>query len=46
MALNFDAKFEGKMTCGFKNDKEFSKFSPEHFESLKIGTLMVSFYPK
>ena len=30
MALNFDAKFEGKMTCGFKNHEEFSKFSPEH----------------
>ena len=31
MALNTDAKFEGKMTCAFKNDnKELSKFSPEH----------------
>ena len=31
MELNTDAKFEGKMTCAFKNDnKELSKFSPGH----------------
>ena len=26
MALKIDAKFEGKLTCAFKND-EFGKFS-------------------
>ena len=30
MVLNIDATFEGKLTCAFKNDKEFSKFSTEH----------------
>ena len=30
MALNIDATFEGKLTCAFKNDEEFSKFSTEH----------------
>ena len=31
MTLNIDAKYEVKLTCVFKkNDKEFSKFSPEH----------------
>ena len=47
MALNIDATFEGKLTCVFKNDmRNYSKFSPEHFESLKIGSLMGSFYLK
>ena len=35
MALNFDAKFERKMTCGLKNDEEFRKFSPEHVRKSK-----------
>ena len=31
MALNIDAKFEGKLTYAFKNDmRNYSKFSPEH----------------
>ena len=29
-ALNIGATFEGKLACAFKNDEEFSKFSPEH----------------
>ena len=37
MALNIDAKFEGKLTFAFKNDKEFGKFSPEHLEVSKFG---------
>ena len=46
MALNADATFEGKLTCAFKNDmRNHSKFSPKHV-SLKIGSLMGSFYPK
>ena len=47
MALNIDAKFEGKMTCAFKNDmRNLANFHQSMFESLKIGTLMGSFYPK
>ena len=30
IALNIDAKVDGKMTCAFKNDMGFSKFSTEH----------------
>ena len=48
MALNIDGTFEGKLTCAFKNDMRnlASKFSPEHVQKSKIGTLMGSFYPK
>ena len=47
MALNIDAKFEGKMTFAFKNDmRNLANFHQSMFESLKIGTLMGSFYPK
>ena len=43
MALNTDTTFEGKLTCAFKNDmRNYSRFSA----SLKIGSLMGSFYPK
>ena len=47
MALNIDAKFEAGMTCAFKNDmKNLANFHQNMFESLKIGTLMGSFYLK
>ena len=47
MALNTDAKFEGKMTCAFKNDmRNLANFYQSIFGSLEIGTLMGSFYPK
>ena len=47
MALIIDAKFEGKMNCAFKNDmRDLAKSHQSMFESLKIGTLMGSFYPK
>ena len=47
MALNIDAKFEGKLTRAFKNDmRNLANFHQSTFESLKIGTLMGSFYPK
>ena len=47
MALKIDAKFEGKLTCAFKNDmRNLANFHQSMFESLKIGTLMGSFYPK
>ena len=47
MALNIDATFEGKLTCAFKNDmRNLADFHQTMFRSLKIGTLMESFYPK
>ena len=47
MAPNTDAKFEGKMTCTIKNDmRNLANFHESMFGSLKIGTLMGSFYPK
>ena len=47
MELNIDAKFEEKMTCAFKNDmSNLAHFQQSMFGSLKIGTLMGSFYPK
>ena len=34
MALNIDAKFEGKMTCAFKNDmRNLANFYQSTFES-------------
>ena len=45
--INIDAKFDGKMTCAFKNDmRNLAHFHQSMFGSLKIGTLMGSFYPK
>ena len=47
MVMNVDAKFEGKMTCASKNDmRNLANFHWSTFESLKIWTLMGSFYPK
>ena len=47
MALNIDAKFEGKLTCAFKNDmKNLAYFHQSTFKSLKIWTFIGSFYPK
>ena len=47
MALNTDAKFEGKMTCAFKNNmRNIANFYQSMLGSLKLGTLMGSFYPK
>ena len=47
MALNIDAKCEGKLICGFKNDmKNLAYFYQSTFKRLKIGTMMGSFYPK
>ena len=43
-ALNIDAKFEGKMTCAFKNDmRNLANFYQSTFESLKIWTFIGSF---
>ena len=47
MALNIDAKFEGKLTCAFKNDmRNLAKFHQSTLESLKIQAFIGSFYPK
>ena len=47
MALNTDTTFEGKLTCAFKNDmRNLANFYQSMFGSLKIGTLMGSFYSK
>ena len=47
MALNIDAKYEGKLTCVFKNDiRNIANFHQSTFERLKIRTLMGFFYPK
>ena len=47
MTLNIDGKFEGKQTCAFKNDmRNLANFHQSTFKSLKIGTLIGSFYPK
>ena len=47
MALNIHAKFEGKLTCAFKNDvKNLANFHQSMFESLKLGTFIRSFYLK
>ena len=47
MELNIDATFEGEVTCAFKNDmRDLANFHQSTFKSLKIGTLMGSFYAK
>ena len=47
MAMNTDAKFEGKLTCTFKNDmRNVANFQLRLSKSLKIGTFIGSFYPK
>ena len=47
MALNIDATFEGELIYAFKNDmNDLANFYQSMFESLKIVTLMGSFYPK
>ena len=47
MALNIDAKLEGKLTCAFKNNtRNLANFHQSTFKSLKIGTFIRSFYPK
>ena len=44
MALNTDAKFEGKLSFVFKIDmRNLGKFSPEHFKVSKLGLWWDSF---
>ena len=47
MVLNIDGTLERKLACAFKNGmRNLTNFHQCTFESLKIGTLMRSFYPK
>ena len=46
MALKIDIKFEGKLTCASKNDRNFANFHQSTFESLESWTFIASFYPK
>ena len=47
MALNIDVTFQGKLTFVFQNDmRNLANSHQSTVESLKIGTLMGSFYPK
>ena len=47
MAMNIDATFERKLTCAFKNDlRNLANFHQIIFKSVKIRTLMGSFYPR
>ena len=46
MVLNIDAKFDEKLTCGFKNETRSLENFHQALESLKIGTLIGFFYPK
>ena len=47
MALNTGAKFEGKLSCAFKNNmRNLANLKQSMFESLKIGTFILLFYPK
>ena len=47
MLLKIVAKFEGKLTCAFKNDMmNLANFYQSTFESPKIGTFIGYFYPK
>ena len=47
MAVNIIATISGKHACAFKNDTSgLANFYQSTFESLKIETLMGSFYPK
>ena len=44
MALKIDAKFEGKLTCAFKNDmRNLANFQQSTSESLKIDILLGPF---
>ena len=41
MAMNIDARVEGKLTCTFKYDmRNLANFHQSMSESLQIGTLM------
>ena len=39
MTLKIDAKFEEKLICCFKNDKNLVKFGPSNQKSTKLALL-------
>ena len=41
MTLNIDAKFEEKLNCCFKNDKNLVKFEPSTQKSQNFALLLV-----
>ena len=47
MVLNTDVKYEGKLTCAFKNDmRNLANFHQSTFKILRCRSLMGSFYLK
>ena len=46
MALENEAKFKEKPTCGLKNDRSNLTIFLRALKSLKIATFIRSFYPK
>ena len=47
IALNIDATFEGRLACPFQNNmRNLANFPQSILGSLKIMTLMGSFYPR
>ena len=47
MPIKIETNFEGKLMRAFKYDmRNLANFHQSTLESLKIGTLMGSFYPK
>ena len=46
MTMKSDAKFEEKLTCCLENDMRNLANFHQSTESVKIGTLMGSFWPK
>ena len=46
MTLKSDAKFEEKLTFAFKITRGIWQIFTRALQSLEIGTLMGSFYPK
>ena len=36
MALKIDAKFEGKVTCAFKNDEGFGKYAQAEIDEQQL----------
>ena len=46
MTLECNAKFEGKLTCGLKNDSRIWQMFTRAYKILRIGTLIGCFYTK
>ena len=46
MTLKSHTKFEGKLTCGLEDDMRNLAIFTKTLGSIKVGTLMGSFFPK